>query len=105
MRRGIKQNCHGSVPTIQLGLFQSKALKIGIMLTKFSMQVGIKWPCHYGLTKFLAYKNHGIFKWAGCKLSLHTPWLQMGQNNLVPMIGKIVSILQDTVGFEVYRRL
>ena len=38
---------HGSVPPKQLEFFQSKAQNKGIMLTKFSMQVGIKWPCHF----------------------------------------------------------
>ena len=35
-----------SAPTIQLGVLQSKTLRIGIMLTKLSVQMGIKWPYH-----------------------------------------------------------
>ena len=73
--------CHGSVPPIHLGFLQSKTLNIGTMLTKFNMQVAIKWPCHY--SKCLVLKNHGNYKWPGCKtLIVH----------LVSMVAKLLKV-------------
>ena len=58
--------CHGFVPPIQQGFFKHRLLNIGTILAKFSMLVGIKWPCHY--SKFLVSQNHGNSKWAGFKI-------------------------------------
>ena len=39
------------------GIFQTKALKIGKMLTKSSMQLGIKKPCHCHYSKFFVLRK------------------------------------------------
>ena len=56
---------HGSVLPIQLGILQSKSLNVGIMFTKFSIEIGIKWPYHF--SKIWFHENHDSYIWAGCK--------------------------------------
>ena len=58
---------HGSAPTIQLGVLQSKTLRISIMLTKFSMPMGIKLSLlllieMFGFTKIMAIVNGLVVK-------------------------------------------